>query len=404
MREFIAIIVSFAAIPILSKKKVPIGISICICALLMGLLAGLNLMDYYRVISTSLFTFSRIQQLIVVTEVSVIGVLLKKYGIIDQILFYLLKLIRSRKLVIMAVPALIGMLTVPGGAIMSAPLVDELGEKSNITKPRRAVINLIYRHIAMHIMPYASGFLIVLALAPQVQIYSLIGINLIFVAMYVLTGYVLYIRKLENCSDPRERFEWKYLWQLLKYTSPIYVAILLNLSFKLPFYIGMLVNLSVIYFIKPSKQFFKDTVKAFNFNVIYALVGVYLIQGMISNMDMLTAFLIKVFSNPNTIMIGIISISLFFGIATGFQPSALGIILPILTGLGLTETRLLFYCHFTFVWAFVGYYFSPLHLCQLFTCEYMGVKTSEIYKEYWKLMLALVLLLIADYFILSVFM
>jgi len=401
MHEFAAILISFALIPLLSRKKVTIGIAICVCALVMAILAGLGPAEMLLVVTDHVLVPAKLKQLVIVSEISIIGVLLKRYKIMDQVLDHLLKLIYSRRLVLMAVPALIGMLSVPGGAIMSAPMIDELGESANISKTHRAIINLIYRHIAMNLMPYTTGFLLVLALAPQVNLYHLVGLNLLFMTQYVLAGYFFYIRPIPEKKGHEGKFAWSHLWQLLKYTTPITIAILLNLIWGVPFYIGMLVNLLALYLLHPTKHFLADAARSFNFHVLYALIGVYLIQGIVSRMSMLTASLTAILSNPETVLVGIVGISFFFGTITGFQPTALGIILPILAVLPLSLNRLLLFCHFTFAWAFIGYFFSPLHLCQLFTCTFMGVKTSDLYKAYWKFFLALIATQIVNYFILS---
>jgi len=220
--------------------------------------------------------------------------------------------------------------------------------------------------------------------------------------MYCAIGYLLYIRQVKNDKPGPAEIKLINIINLLKYTSPVYTAVLLNLFFGIPFYLGLLVNLLIIYLLHPANTFLVDVIKAFNFKILFALVGVYLIQGVIGEMEFLSTYLTMIFGNPETIIFGIITISFFFGITTGFQPTALGVVLPILTTLPLSDSQLLFYCHFTFTWGFVGYFFSPLHLCQLFTCEYMKVSTTELYKEYWKLFLALVTVLIINYFILGI--
>ncbi|HRS22503.1 MAG TPA: DUF401 family protein, partial [Clostridia bacterium] len=188
MREFFAVIVSFLIIPVLSRKKVPIGIAICACAVIMALFGGLGLAEFANVISDTFFNFNKVQQLLVVAEISIIGVLLKKYKIIDEVLDNLSKVIKSERVILMFIPALIGMLSVPGGAIMSAPVVDQLGERSNLSKPHRAIINLVYRHVSMNILPYATGFLIVASISPRISIYKLMGLNSIFVLLYIIAG------------------------------------------------------------------------------------------------------------------------------------------------------------------------------------------------------------------------
>ena len=43
------------------------------------------------------------------------------------------------------------------------------------------------------------------------------------------------------------------------------------------------------------------------------------------------------------------------------------------------------YTFFVFIWSFMGYYYSPLHLCQLLTVKYMGCATWPVYKEHLKI-------------------
>jgi len=403
MQEFIAVIISFMSIPVLYKRKIPIALAICICAILMAFIGGLGLPASLEVLIDTFSNIRKVQQYIIIIEVSILGVLLRKYKIIDQVISYLTEIVASRRITLMSIPTLVGLLSVPGGAIISAPFIDRLGEESNLSGTHKAIINLVYRHIVMHIMPYTTGFLLVASLAPQISIYKLAGLNSIFVILYCIIGYFLYVRQVQNDKDKTasKRPVLSNLLNLLKYTSPVYLAVILNLLFKVPFYYGILANLLIVFLLRPTKTFLIDVVHAFNFRILFALIGVYLIQGVIGKMDSLTTFFTLIFSNPDTILFGIIITSFFFGMMTGFQPTALGVIIPVLTMLPLSDNQLLFYCHFTFVWGFVGYFFSPLHLCQLFTCEYLKVSTFELYKEYWKFFLCLVAVLMINYFVIG---
>ena len=210
----------------------------------------------------------------------------------------------------------------------------------------------------MFIMPYTTGYLLVLSLAPKVSIYKMIGLNSIFAVIYVIIGYYLYIRKVKEDTESQNSFKWTKLIGLLKYTAPLYVAVLLNLLLGIPFYIGMLVNLLILFLLHPTKMFLMDVVRAFNPNVLYALIGVYFIQGIIGQMESINTFLAFTFGNQNTVMFGIIAISLFLGTTTGFQPSALGVLLPIIVALPLSDNMMLLYCYFTFVWSFMDTFFS----------------------------------------------
>ncbi|MGI6486505.1 MAG: DUF401 family protein [Thermoanaerobacterales bacterium] len=404
MREFAAVIISFSVIPILIKRKMPIGIAICICAGSMALLSGLTMGSILGVIVDIFTDFNKLQQFIVILEVGILGRLLGRYKIIDRVIQYLTRIVRSNRIILMFIPALVGFLQVPGGAIISAPFVDRLGGEANITKSKRAIINVVFRHISMHIMPYSIGFLLIASIAPEISIYKIIGLNSIFVVFYVIMSYFFYIQEVELVKGPPQIDVLPNLINLLKYTAPVYASVLLNLIFGVPFYIGMLVNILIVYLLNPSKKFGLDMLRSVNVNVLYSLFGVLIIQGIVRQMDSLTAFFSLVFSNPNTILIGIAGASLFFDFITGYRATSIGVVVPLLLTLPISENRLLLYTHMTFVWGFLGYFFSPLHLCQLFTCDFLGIAVHDLYKHYYKFFFSLVGFLVLTYFLLGIWL
>lgn len=406
MREILAVLIGFSLIPILTKKKVQTFISIMAAALVMGLLAGLSIDSWISVLKSTLLDFKKIQQYLTVVEIGALGVVLKKYNFIDKIIHALNKVVSNKKISIMLIPALIGLLAVPGGAIMSAPFVDKLGEEIGIDKSKRAVINLIFRHISMQIMPYSNGLLMMALLLPQVNVYTVIAFNLIFVVIYCVIGYFMYINNIptaleENVVENRGSGNFTAdLIELLKYTSPIYFAVLLNIIFKVPFYIGVLFNFLLVYLMNPTKTFISDVISGVNFRVFLTMVGVYLIQGTIGQLSDFNNMLVSLLQNQSTLIISIIGIAAIFGLSTGYQPTSLGVILPVLATLPLSVTRMAALGHIVYVWSFVGYFFSPLHLCQLFTIEYMCIDNGVVYKRYKKFIIALVVAVLIENIIL----
>lgn len=401
MRQILAVIIGFSFIPILTKRKFPISYSIIVSAFVMMIVSGLGLDSLGDIFKSTLLDPRKIGQYLTVVEIGVLGVLLKKYEFIETIIEKLNRVVPNKKLQLMFVPALIGLLVVPGGAIISAPFIDRIGDDLKIEKSRRAVINLIYRHISMHIMPYSNGLLLMALLLPQVSVYNVIAFNLIFVLMYGIIGYFIYVRNIQyEKSEKQEGSALNNFLQLAIYTAPIYFAVILNMVFKIPFYIGVLVNIGILYLLRPNKNIIRDFFKSINMNIFLTILGVYLIQATISNFPEFNMMLENLLSNPRTLIISMIGISTFFGLATGFQPAAMGVIIPVIGGMSLSLARMTALAHIAFAWSFVGYFFSPLHLCQLFTVEYMKIDNVEVYKKYSKFIVALVIALLIENFIL----
>lgn len=401
MRQILAVIIGFSFIPILTKRKIPIAYSIITSAFVMILISGLGISSIGNIFRATLLDPRKIGQYVTVVEIGVLGVLLKKYDFIQIIIDKLNRVVPNKKLQLMFVPALIGLLVVPGGAIISAPFIDKIGDELDIEKSRRAVINLIYRHISMHIMPYSNGLLLMALLLPQVSVYNVIAFNLIFVLIYVVIGYFTYVKNIQyEKKESQEGSVLNNILQLAIYTAPIYFAVILNMVFKIPFYIGVLANVLILYLLRPRKSIVKDFFESINVNVFLTILGVYLIQATISNFPEFNKMLETLLSNPNTLIISMIGISTFFGLATGFQPAAMGVIVPVIGSMSLSLARMTALAHIAFAWSFVGYFFSPLHLCQLFTVEYMKVDNAEVYKKYSKFIILLVIALLIENFVL----
>ena len=76
-------------------------------------------------------------------------------GYLDKMVQGLQGFLGNLKASIMVVPALVGSMPVLGGAAVSAPLVDKLGEGLHLSPDRKAAINLVFRHGMFFVFPFS---------------------------------------------------------------------------------------------------------------------------------------------------------------------------------------------------------------------------------------------------------
>jgi len=93
--------------------------------------------------------------------------------------------------------------------------------------------------------------------------------------------------------------------------------------------------------------------------------------------------------------------AVFFGFITGFHMASVGFVLPMIMTLDLGHGQLLVLVYFIYSAAYVGYYFSPLHMCQIFTNQYMDVKMKSLYRIYVPFAAFILVWLTVSYLILS---
>ncbi len=391
LRQFLAIAVAFSLMPFWSKKKLGFGPMLLLTGVILSVIAGVAPMDMVNNFISVFTTPSTFKTIIIVVIVGMLGSLMKHYGILDKIVESLKELISSQKTIIMVLPAVIGLLSVPGGAQLSIPFVDKIGNDMGMTGEVRSVINLSFRHIAMFLLPTSTSIIMVTTVLPDVNLYGLIAMNLGFVVLMQLTSYFLYIRKYQDVkSDTAATNKGKSFVNLLIYLSPIYMVVVFNGLFGIEMYISAFLSLVIILLLwgmKDVKDYAVTAYKGISPSTFTMLVGVYFVQNTIKSLDQVMSGFSTLFANASgfSILLVIAFAAVLFGLTTGLSMVPLGIILPLINSLPLATNAKLVYSFFVYVWSFLGYFFSPLHMCQLLTVKHVGCGNGPVYKEYSKL-------------------
>jgi len=384
--------------------KFKLSYTLLITTVILGLFSGLGIIGIGESFIEVFISVPSRTTVLTVMTVSIFGGLMKHYKILDKIVENMLLVVSSKKNILMIIPAMIGVLIIPGGALLSAPFIYNIGEDMNLPPVRRAAINLVFRHIAMFILPYSTSILLISASFPDVSIPKLVLLNLFFVIPMVILGYILYLKdiKIEK-TKPRKNI-LKNIYRLIIYTSPIYICVIVNVITGLPFYLTLFVSILIVYLLGDKKDFLKVVVKSFNLNTILTVIAVLAMKEIILKMDNLLLVFSGLLSEGNSmisIMFVFLISAMFFGFITGNIGAALAVLLPMLIQMNVSNEMLYIYLYYCSACAYLGYFFSPLHLCQAFTLQLMNVTNGELYREYRYFAPLLIFILFISVFILK---
>ncbi|MDD4726207.1 MAG: DUF401 family protein, partial [Tissierellia bacterium] len=280
MNQIIAVIVSFLFIPILFKFKIKLSKTLFITAAILGLTSGIGIDNLKDTILGVFLDSSSLSTVLAVSMVTILGGLMKQYKILDKIVESMTAVISNKKIILMIIPALIGMLIVPGGALLSAPFINNLGEEMDIRASRRAAINLVFRHISMFVLPYSTSLLIISGSMPELNISKVILFNLMYVIPMIVIGYFMFIKDIKYEKEESDnKDKGKNLLALLAYTSPIYICVILNILTGLPFYITLIASVALVFLIGDKKDFPMHLVKSLNINTVSTVIAIFIIKG-----------------------------------------------------------------------------------------------------------------------------
>lgn len=398
MRQFVGVIIAFILLLVMLKgypklfkgKKAPLGPVLFITGLIIAVISGLSMGTMTGSLVKIFTTFSTFQTLIVVVEIGILGNILKQYGILEKIVHALERLVPSKKALVMIMPGIMGLLPVPGGAFLSAPFVDSIGNDLEMSGDQKTVVNLYFRHFAMFVLPYNTTMLTIGSILPAVSIYMVMGLCLPFVAVLLGGAYLFYVKSAPSVKAEGAGLSMDALKDVLWYLSPIYMALVFNTVFGLDMYISILICILLTFFMigKDKSQYFNTIVKGFGLDTVLMLVGVYYMQNIVKSLDVVMASVGSVLVGQSILafMVIVPLVGLAFGLSTGLSLVPMGILLPFVAAMDLPAMTQSVYAVYILLWSFLGYYFSPFHLCQLLSIKYMGCETKNVYRQHVKMM------------------
>jgi hypothetical protein len=404
MLQIVGIGIAFVLIIVLVNKKVSLGISLILGSIIVGLFSNLGLIGILQTFGVAASDPVTIRLVAILGLISILGYLMQELGILRKLVDSLNTLLKSPKLSLSIVPSIMGTLLVTGGAIMAAPLVDEIGDDLSISKPKKSAINLIFRHGWYFIYPMMPGFILVSEIA-NIDKFDLIAIQWPLSLILIGLGYFMWIRPSktnEELSYQNGKRSFSDFTDFVKYSSPIWVSLIVALTFEgmdfanigvspdlsnligsIAFPIGLLIGIIITFFLNSENvDKGKSIVKGINIGIMFSGFGIMVFKEMVGQLSVLNELVTSFLETGVPIYILFISLPLLTGMLSASTTSAIGVTLPILLPALSVTANPVPLIMLAYSSSFLGYLVSPLHLCQILTLEYFKIKITDLYREY----------------------
>ncbi|MBN2271338.1 MAG: DUF401 family protein [Sedimentisphaerales bacterium] len=154
MYALIAMAMALVLLVVLLRLKVRLGRAMVISAVALAILLGVSPGEFRQTVveewrdkplsQTTGYLFVTLTALVIL--VNVLGVAMKETGVSQRLAPALQGLFKSRRFALAAIPMMMGMLPTPGGIMLSAPMVRDLGDHIGIDRSHSAAINFFFRH------------------------------------------------------------------------------------------------------------------------------------------------------------------------------------------------------------------------------------------------------------------
>ena len=314
----------------------------------------------------------------------VLAELLRRTEAMQHMVASLQAVVPDTRVVLATIPTVIGLMPMLGGAMFSAPLVNSVGSRLDLSSARKTFVNYWSRHAIEYVWPLHTSVLITVALL-EITPYAFITASYPLALVALIGGVLWGLLGIRSSQEERTGASQRGAWRdLLLSVWPLLLVILLVVVFRLPMVLSLPGVIVVFLLVKRVgvEQWTDVLRRSFPPRTFSAIVGVMILKrviedagaaeripsvlGVIGLPPLLVAFLV-----PHLI-----------GLLTGTPPAAVALSIPLVAPL-MRMSRFDYVAGgmWMFVGTFSGVLLSPLHLCLALTREYFGASWGRLYRS-----------------------
>lgn len=311
---------------------------------------------------------------------------MEKTGVMRDLVGSLRSFLKPRT-AMATLPAVIGLLPMPGGALFSAPLVDDADERNEVSPLLKTRINYWFRHIWEYTWPLYPGLILTTDIS-GLQVWQIFLVGIPMMAVSIAAGYIFILRRARvsrGHTAPAEH-------HILRLLSPIFLIIAVyalitlllpaaaDISRYLPMALGIIAAMAYLQVMRPlSAQQWREIIlsgRAVKMVIIVALVRIYgaFIETPLPDGSLLMEQMRAELHTLGIPLILLVMIIAFVsGLTTGVSVGFVGASFPIafsLLGSNPALNEMLAMLAVAYPFGFIGVMLSPVHVCLIVTNEH----------------------------------
>ena len=373
MLDVLGLLVAFIVIFILRSRNVDFGVAITIAALLIGVTSGKPLTSITDVLVQTALDPVTWNLCAAVGLITVLGYTLQETGLMVEFIESIRDILPSNVLLAI-IPALFGFLSMPGGALLSAPFIEPEANRLGLKPEHKTYYNVWFRHLLYWMNPITSSTIMAttlsgITLTEWLRVQSPLFLVMTGIGFFVSRGFII-----RGSNGPRlnSRLAWKGV-------APILLSVILTLA-GLPVWVALISGIILgILFGKVGLSKAVDMFyKGIRVEIILSAASMLFLRNMIVNTGSVDSLFESILSMGIPVLAIIIIIPLLVGAISGSPAMGVGISFPIL--LPLLGAPNIHYTSIIFVGITCAYITSPLHLCLALTNSYYKSDLNKVIK------------------------
>ena len=427
---FVKLLLVLGIMVLLLREGVTVGFALLAGSLALGAAFGVPINRVGHAFSFGVFSatdeglrglgMAAVRVSLMVYLINFLGDALVKGGGIQTLVESLERISRDARWVMAAIPAALGLLPMPGGAMLSAPMVRGLGDRLGISPARKTLANLWFRHIWEWWWPIFPAILILLE-DGYISMRQILIYQGPFTVAAIAVGWFFLLRRI-----PRPRVEadktshLRDLARILSVVWPVLVVVGAALMSHLPGTLAdrtfppsftfintalgfwaqyeawtlpvalVIVNAAFVLAARFGKAGILRTLRnAAQWQMFLLIVSVYVLRGVfeLAGASQQLPVALDAFHVPGMVACFIVPFAI--NLITGYNLAGVSMAFPLLVVLfaktGPAGVAV------AYSGAMLGVLASPVHLCLILTREYFHAEWGRVYRLLIPMLLVLLL-------------
>ncbi len=364
---------------VLIKLRLNLAIALLLNAIAAGILFRLDFLSIIKAFPLTLIQPTTLEFLLIVYLVLLLGNILEEFGSLNKMIPALENLFRDYRLSLALMPALIGLLPMPAGAMFSAPIIKKIGEKPELSPEIMTHINYWFRHLWEYCWPLYPSLLLAAGIF-NVPIRSIM-INQFPLSLFAILAGLFFINRLPR-MDNEAQPKFKDVLTIILGMWPIILVIILVLVFNLRMVWALIIGSmgAILFSRRHLKEIFTVAKKTFSISTLGVIYAVFLFKNIMETSGAFTAIPEVAKGLPFLQIIIIFLAPFLVGFLTGVNSAFVGITFPVLIPFMVNHGSILRFVMLAYIGGFAGVLLSPVHLCLCMTKEYYGADFPKVYR------------------------
>jgi integral membrane protein (TIGR00529 family) len=319
----------------------------------------------------------------IVLLITFLGEILRSTLQLEGLIHSLADLFVDQRWLLALMPMLIGLLPMVGGAMFSAPMVEEASQGLDLSGERRTFVNYWFRHVWESVFPlYPSLILAAGLMGVSVQTLTATQWPLCLTA---LAGGILFgMVGIRGASTPgHDRPGHKdTLFLLLKSIWPIVLVLALSMLLGVDLIGSLLVTVAIliaVHRLRPRQLW--DLARKMPLGTAPIIVGAMIFRRVLETSNAVEAASQAMANLGIPLPFVVFAVPMAAGLLTGLAVAAFAIGFPIVLPLCGPDLIGSGYGFLAYAGGFVGLMLSPVHLCLALTRIYFKAEWGGIYRR-----------------------